>query len=304
MAEKHIADAEFQFFVVNVNPDFCKVGKKVIPFDIMQVLEPEKANYAKTVFARKKQVLMIDSIIKAVNGNAGKGVLSGVSLALGDNKVIEGANTVYTEGRLTARHLDEVLMNGVFASGTGGGSNSKLGESVDKLIDKSPNLKKDLEELKKDGWEVRYGEDGNGSFASREDKIITLDGKLKDDPLAATQTLAHEVGHAKYPYAPDYATKSGYVNGALADEGAATVKNIQVQREIIANGGPNIGIAGNSANHTAYNAAYDGLGKEAGSAAANNAVGAVFGKGEITSTTGQSYADYYGGWYDKTYPPK
>ena len=114
MAEKHIADAESQFIVVNVNPDFCKVGKKVIPFDISQVLQPEKSSYAKTVFARGKQVLMQNSIIKAVNGNAGEGVSSGVSLALGDTKIIEGASTVHTEGRLTARHLDEVLMNGVF----------------------------------------------------------------------------------------------------------------------------------------------------------------------------------------------
>jgi hypothetical protein len=114
MAEKHIADAESQFVVVNVTPDFCKVGKKVIPFDITQVLPPEKAAYAKTVFARGQQVLMIDSIIKAVKGNAGKGVCSGVSLAQGDTLVIQGASTVHTEGRLTARHLDEVLMNGVF----------------------------------------------------------------------------------------------------------------------------------------------------------------------------------------------
>lgn len=114
MAEKHIADAESQFIVVNVSPDFCQVGKKVIPFDIMQVLQPEKMAYAKTVFARGKQVLMIDSIIKAVHGNAGEGVASGVSLALGDTQIIQGSSAVHTEGRLTARHWDEVLMNGVF----------------------------------------------------------------------------------------------------------------------------------------------------------------------------------------------
>lgn len=114
MAEKHIADAESQFVVINVTPDFCKVGDDVIPFDICQVLEPEKAAYAKTVFARGKPVLMIDSVIKGVKGNAGKGVLSGVSLGRGDTQVTQGANTVHTEGRRTARHLDEVLMNGVF----------------------------------------------------------------------------------------------------------------------------------------------------------------------------------------------
>ena len=33
--------------------------------------------------------------------------------------------------------------------------------------------------------------------------------------------------------------------------------------------------------------------------AARQSIGTTFGKGEITSTTCQPYADYYGGWYDK-----
>ncbi len=90
------------------------MGKDIIPFDICQVLEPEKAAYAKTVFARGEKVMMIDSIVKAVKGNAGQGVRSGVSLGSGDSKILQGSSTVFTEGRATARHLDEVLMNGVF----------------------------------------------------------------------------------------------------------------------------------------------------------------------------------------------
>lgn len=175
---------------------------------------------------------------------------------------------------------------------------------MDELVKKSPTLKKDLEDLKKDGWEVKYGENGKDSSADRDKQIITLDGSLKNNPAQATQTLAHEVGHAKYPFTPDYSSKTACVNGILADEGAATLKNIQVQREIIANGGPDIGIAGNSANHASYNAAYDTFVKDGKAAAARNSVGTIFGNGETTSTTGQPYADYYGAWYDKTYPPK
>lgn len=114
MADKHIADAESSFVIVNVNPDFCRVGKSIVPFDICQVLQPEKAAYAETVFARGEKVMMIDSVVKAVKGNAGKGVRSGVSLGKGDSKILQGSSTVFTEGRATARHLDEVLMNGVF----------------------------------------------------------------------------------------------------------------------------------------------------------------------------------------------
>jgi hypothetical protein len=73
VAEKHIADAEGQVMVVNVRPDFCEVDDDIIPFDISQVLQPEKSAYAKTVFAPGKQALMIDSVIKAVNGNGGWG---------------------------------------------------------------------------------------------------------------------------------------------------------------------------------------------------------------------------------------
>ena len=111
---KHIADAESTFIVVNVTPDFCKVGKKIVPFDIFQQLAPEKNAYSTNVFARGKKVLLLDSVIKGVIGNAGEGVQSNVSQGAGHTRVIEGAKTVVTQGRLTARHLDEVLMNGAF----------------------------------------------------------------------------------------------------------------------------------------------------------------------------------------------
>lgn len=114
MAEKHIADAESQFLIVNVTPDFCRIGGYVIPFDIMQLLQPEKHSYAKTVFARGEKVLMIDSVVKEVIGDAGEGVITDVSLVKGDSQITQGSSTVFVEGRQAARHLDEVWMNGVF----------------------------------------------------------------------------------------------------------------------------------------------------------------------------------------------
>lgn len=41
-AEKHIADAESRFMVVNIAPDFCVVGNQVVPFDIVSILPPRK----------------------------------------------------------------------------------------------------------------------------------------------------------------------------------------------------------------------------------------------------------------------
>lgn len=181
-----------------------------------------------------------------------------------------------------------------------------LGEDVDQLAAKSPSLQRDLQTLNDSGWEIGYGRPGGGSYADRASRPpkITIDGAQRSNPRSATQTLAHEVGHATYPYQPDVSSKSAFVNGALADEGAATLNNIKAQREILANGGPDIGIAGNRANHAAYNKIYDQFLKDGNARAARENIGKQFGQGEITSNTGQSYAEYYGGWYDKAYPRK
>jgi hypothetical protein len=112
MATKHIADAEDDFYVINITPDFCRVGKSIVAFDIYHIHTPEECDYARKVFARGRKVLMQSSVIKGVVGDAGAGVTSGTSLGAGDSKIIQGAPTVITEGRSTARHLDFALMNG------------------------------------------------------------------------------------------------------------------------------------------------------------------------------------------------
>lgn len=111
---KHIADGETEFKVINVTPDFCKVGKSIIPFDIMQTIDSEKTSYTKTVFARGEKVLTVGSVVKGVKGNAGKGVISMVSGGKGYTKISSGASSVLIEGKKAARHLDTVHMNGSF----------------------------------------------------------------------------------------------------------------------------------------------------------------------------------------------
>ncbi|TKC83118.1 hypothetical protein FAZ69_25860 [Trinickia terrae] len=133
------------------------------------------------------------------------------------------------------------------------------------------------------------------------EKIITLDGNLKGRPALYAQTLSHEVGHAAYPYQEDFSSKAAYLRSTMADEGAATMTNIRAQREILANGGPDIGVAGK--NSASYNAAYDQFLKDGNAVGCRDAIGSAFGN-EITSSTGQTYNDYYGGWYDKTFPSK
>jgi Domain of unknown function (DUF4150) len=72
----------------------------------------EQAAYSHTVFARGEKVLMVDSIVKGVAGNAGSGVRSGVSLGAGNVKIVAGSQTVFVESRAVARHGDLCEMNG------------------------------------------------------------------------------------------------------------------------------------------------------------------------------------------------
>jgi len=110
MAE-HIADAEDTFRVINITPDFCRVDGKVIPYDIEQVLTPEKARYSPDVLARGKRVLKKLSIISGVQGNAGEGIASGVSQRDGHTLMLEGDPRFLVNGDPTCRHGDACLMN-------------------------------------------------------------------------------------------------------------------------------------------------------------------------------------------------
>ena len=180
---------------------------------------------------------------------------------------------------------------------------TKLGDDVNDLAAKSPSLQQDMQTLQNKGWTFQYGEPGKGTYANRATKLITIDGSEKGHPKDVVRGLAHEVGHAMHPHKLDLSSKEAYVKSTLADEGAATLNNIRVQREILAGGGSNIGIAGAAANHSAYNKAYDTFLKDGNAKAAHDAIGSVFGAGEQTSNTNQPYAKYYGDWYDKQFPP-
>jgi hypothetical protein len=108
----HIADAEKDFYIIAVGPDVCRVGKKIVAYEPSQKLHQEKSAYSKTVFARDEKVLMVDSIIKGLIGNAGKGVYSGVAVKKGHSKILPNQRTVWVEDKQVAADGDEVMMNG------------------------------------------------------------------------------------------------------------------------------------------------------------------------------------------------
>ncbi|MFD4438827.1 WXG100 family type VII secretion target [Nocardia sp. NPDC058519] len=125
-------------------------------------------------------------------------------------------------------------------------SQEKYGAEAAELISKSPTLKSQLDWLAKEGVAVSFGEPGAGSYTqyNGDNKSIVLDGNLKNNPQALVQTLAHEAGHAGYTGSLSGATVEDCVNARLTNEGAATLNNMVVQREILSNGGSDIGVAG------------------------------------------------------------
>ena len=110
MATKHIADKESKFVAVSLSPDFCRVGKDIIPFDISRKLG-HAAVHATKVFARGVEVVRITDVIQGVDGDAGQGVISGTSKGGGDVIIKTGADNVYAQGLLVARHHSLCEMN-------------------------------------------------------------------------------------------------------------------------------------------------------------------------------------------------
>ncbi len=92
----------------------------------------------------------------------------------------------------------------------------RFGDDVDALVAQSPSLQKDLLRLEKDDWKIKYGAPGKGSFATRGDEqTITLDGNLKGNALATTQTLAHEVGYPDFAKLDDLALADSAIDEKL-----------------------------------------------------------------------------------------
>ncbi|MFN7916984.1 MAG: hypothetical protein U0Q55_16695 [Vicinamibacterales bacterium] len=183
---------------------------------------------------------------------------------------------------------------------TAGPYKSGLGDRADKIINQSPTLRTNLEQLQKNGWTIRLGAAGKGTFADRAKKVITVDANDKGSPATLAQSLAHESGHALYqkdPYVPPAGlTRDEYVsrnvNASLKDEGEATLMNIDVRDEIRKNGGPDIGIAGTQGRE------YQRIARKYPDAKdrdkARREIGTVFADTEHPSNdTTKTYKDYY-----------
>lgn len=87
----------------------------------------------------------------------------------------------------------------------------------------------------------------------------------------------------------------------LKDEGEATIMNIKVRQEILNNGGPDIGVAGNNSQKyiDSYNQHYV-KGKDRDKA--REEIGKVFADGERPSTDpNKTYREYYSERFEEHY---
>ncbi len=176
------------------------------------------------------------------------------------------------------------------------GVEAKAAALIEKL---APQLKADIKALENAGWKIEAGEAGKGSYANRATKKIVIDANEKG--AEAASVIAHEVGHAKYTPAFDISSREAYLKTTLADEGEAVLRNIEARDEILKAGGDDIGIRGTQGPE--YQKVYDQYLIDGDRAAARDKIADIFGSKERTSTTGQSYNDYYGGFYDKNIKP-
>ncbi len=177
------------------------------------------------------------------------------------------------------------------------GFDSKVGP----LVDKSPTLKAQIEQLEKAGWKIKYDTSATGYSTDHGNKTITIDSTATPEETVAK--IAHEVGHAKYgdtsvAITPSM-TRDQFVNASVdADmrgEGAAQLNAATVRDEIKTAGGADPGIPGSQT--AAYQKVYDDF--KAGKinrAQATDQMGTLMGN-EVTSTTNQKYRDYYADFY-------
>lgn len=176
-----------------------------------------------------------------------------------------------------------------------------INEEAWKIASKSPTLLDEWEKLKADGWGftfkpnegtyTRYGDSGHSG------KVINIDPSLKNDPAQLVNAISHEIGHARYG-APniDRSSRDSCIQSQLDNEGAATMNMIKVEREILANGGPDIVRPGGSDDkfERIYDTYLQAGGTQGAYQTAITAIGRHFGSLHPSTEPASTYDDYYG----------
>lgn len=119
---RHVAHAE-GWRAICTAPDYCKVGKDIIAFNSFATLDT-KVTASPNVQARGTAIYRKGDVIKNVQSDAGKHIVSGTSLGSGHVKILDGHESVKVNGLPVARHDSSCLINCDAAGG--GGTQGKL----------------------------------------------------------------------------------------------------------------------------------------------------------------------------------
>ncbi len=175
--------------------------------------------------------------------------------------------------------------------------------SLAPLLAKSPTLRAGLAQAERDDLDNVWGQAGRGTYLVPREKIVIDENAIGQGSRIA-RSLSHEVGHHLFTEGPDRTSKQSYVNSMLRGEAAATLSNVQVQREIVAAGGPDIGVSGTGNRPQQYGAIAAEL--QAGRINRRQALDQI---AEVFKTETPSvgphanYELYYGAYYDQHIAP-
>ncbi|MCR1536036.1 hypothetical protein NR511_11305 [Stenotrophomonas maltophilia] len=175
--------------------------------------------------------------------------------------------------------------------------------SLAPLLAKSPTLQAGLTQARREGIVIQWGAAGEGTYLIPGVKIVIDENAIGQGSRIAS-SLAHEVGHHLFTEPENRTSKQAYVNSELRGEAAATLSNVQVQREIVAAGGPDIGVSGTGNRPQQYGTIAAEL--QAGRINRNQALGQI---AEVFKTEAPSvgphatYELYYGDYYDREIAP-
>lgn len=137
------------------------------------------------------------------------------------------------------------------------GKKIRFSEKTQMLISGSTTLSQALKTMEVDGWKLVVAQRGQGTATDLRRKTVFISSRVLNHPNLTIQALSHEIGHIFYTEKPNIKSKSNFISYFLASEGAATIKNIEIQREIINHMAVDIGIMANPRNIKCYNEVYD-----------------------------------------------
>lgn len=172
--------------------------------------------------------------------------------------------------------------------------NTGLGSCIDFMAATSARVTAQINKL---GYQFSYAA---GSYIDYKEKTINI--KSYDCNNSDTtglydrlSLLAHELGHAEYGVKQDTTSRDAYIKSWCESEGYAVIKNIRTRSETLkcSRNSVDIGLA---AANVAELLNINSAGRES-----IQKTGEAFCKSNFTSTTNQSYIDYYVSYYDAHY---